>query len=197
MTKPTLIIFAAANGSGKTTVAKLILPKLKIREFVNADNIAFGLSPLNPTGQAVAAGRLVAKRIEELTAKRESFAIETTLSGNTLYPKLQKAKELGYSIEMYYIFSHDAEINIRRVEERVKQGGHGVPADDIRRRYWRSLQNLMAHYAHICDKIHFYDTGMAKPTCFGFSAEIGRIDVYNDDLYMRFIGKLIEVKNEH
>lgn len=130
-----LIIFAGANGSGKTTVARAVLPKMKIKEFVNADEIARGLSPLNPTGQAVAAGRLVSKRIDELTAKGESFAIGTTLSGTAQIRKIRAAQKAGYSVEMHYIFCRDINLNIRRVKLRAKQGGHDVPVADIRRRY--------------------------------------------------------------
>ena len=98
-----LIIFAGANGSGKTTAAKELLPRIGVPEFVNADEIARGLSPFNPEGQTTQAGRLVLGRIDTLIRHGENFAYETTLSGLTQYRKLQHAKQAGYAIEMHYI----------------------------------------------------------------------------------------------
>ena len=156
--KPSLIIFAGANGSGKTTAARLLLPKLKITEFVNADDMAQGLSRFDPAGQALAAGRLVLKRVGDLIAGGASFAIETTLSGKTLERLIRKASKKGYHVEMHYIFCADLRINLARIKNRVKQGGHHVPADDVRRRYWRSLQNLYSPYFELCDTVTVYDT---------------------------------------
>lgn len=152
---PKLIIFAGANGSGKTTVAKLFLPKIRVNEFINADEIARGLSPLNPAGQAVAAGRLVLKRLNDLLKSGKSFAFETTLAGHGYVKYIQRARDLGCAVEMHYIFCADINVNIQRVKQRVKQGGHDVPVVDIRRRYWRSLQNWLEPYKDICDIIAY------------------------------------------
>lgn len=193
---PTFIIFAGANGSGKTTIARALLPQLQIKEFVNADNIAFGLSPMNPTGQAVAAGRLVSKRIDELTAKRESFAIETTLSGMAQLKKLEAAKMAGYSVEMHYIFCRDIDLNIRRVQLRVAQGGHDVPVTDIRRRYWRSLRNYRIYYA-ICDKIRVYDTSDGHPKEIADKCSEKLYVQFDHKRFSDFIRKTIEAEDEH
>lgn len=194
--KPKLIIFAGANGSGKTTAAKFLLPKLKVKEFVNADEIAQGLSPLNPSEQGVAAGKLVLQRIDQFIGARKSFAIETTLSGKTLVSLIRKASEFGYVIEMHYIFCSDVRINLARIKQRVKQGGHHVPADDVRRRYWRSLRNL-APYTKVCNTIIVYDTTDGFPEEFARTLGGEAFMVYNKTLGDRFIKKVNEAYDEH
>ncbi len=193
---PKIIVISGANGCGKTTVARILLPLLKIKEFVNADEIARGLSPLNPTGQAITAGRLVHQRIDELIAKGESFAIETTLSGISQFNKLKIAKSEGYVVEMHYIFSSDINLNIRRVKLRVEQGGHDVPAKDIRRRYWRSLKNFQM-YNNICDKVAIYDTTEGRPIKFAERAEDKDFVILSDFYFVKFKNKLKEAVNGH
>lgn len=177
--KPKLYIFAGANGAGKTTAAEYLLPRLKIKEFVNADEIARGLSPFNPTGQAISAGKLVLKRTHELIGKKQTFAIETTLSGNHLEKIIREAHKAGFLVEMHYIFCADLRVNLARIKNRVKQGGHHVPADDVRRRYWRSLRNFLDVYCALCDKITIYDTTNGEPEEIMKSEEIGVFSVYN------------------
>lgn len=189
MSQPKLIIFAGANGSGKTTAARLLLPKLRIKEFVNADEMAKGLSPFNPSGQALAAGRLVLGRIADLIGSGKYFAIETTLSGKSLERLVKKASDQGYKVEMHYIFCADLRINLARIKNRVKQGGHHVPADDVRRRYWRSLKNLIWPYLSLCDTIKLYDTTSGSLIPFGEKAGQMSFVAYDETLMMRFFEK--------
>jgi len=155
--KKTLLIFAGANGAGKTTAAEYLLPKEKFKEFVNADEIARGLSPFNPAGQQVEAGRLMLSRIHRLLKDGESFAFETTLASRSFSLLVKAAREKGYKITLYYLFTDDVRINLKRISYRVKQGGHNVPAVDVRRRYRRSLQNLFHLYWDLCDIVAIYD----------------------------------------
>lgn len=96
---PDIFIIAGCNGAGKTTAAYNLLPDVfKTVEFVNADEIARGLSPLNPTGVAFQAGRIMLERIEHLIDENKSFSFETTLSGLSNLTIIRKAKERGYGI---------------------------------------------------------------------------------------------------
>jgi predicted ABC-type ATPase len=117
------------NGAGKTTFAKEFLPtEVKCLRFLNADEIARGLSPLKPSAGAVQAARLLLTQIDECLRRRETFALETTLSGKTYIRLFVRARELGYEIELHYLWLSSPEQAIARVRQRVQQGGHHVPA---------------------------------------------------------------------
>lgn len=198
MTKssPTLIIFAGANGSGKTTAARYLLPKLKIDKFVNADDTAQGLSRFNPRSEALAAGRIVLDRIGRLIKTGESFAIESTLSGQTVRNFLKDAKKKGYKIEMHYIFCDNIKVNLSRIKHRVEQGGHHVPAEDVIRRYWRSLKNFLT-YKNVCDTIVLYDTTDGPLKEFARKQGKAKFDVYDLDVSKRFVERVIDARDNH
>lgn len=199
-TPPKLIIFAGANGAGKTTAAEYLIPRLKIKEFVNADEIARGLSPFDPAKQGSEAGKIVVQRTDKLIAEGKSFAIETTLAGRTLAARIKRARKAGYIIEMHYMFCADINMNLRRITLRVKQGGHHVPADDVRRRYWRSLKNLSRVYGALCDKITLYDT--TSGDLIAFAQKDGYGHPYSGsaeeaEKVLRFFDKVNEALDEH
>jgi predicted ABC-type ATPase len=139
------------NGAGKTTVALRLLPSLGITEFVNADLIARGLSPLSPESTDVAAGRLMLGRIRELAGRRENFGFETTLASRSFAPFLARESGRGYEIRIHYLWVESVEISLSRVAERVRRGGHGIAEDVIRRRYLRGLRNFFTLYMSVAD----------------------------------------------
>ena len=150
--KPNLYIIAGCNGAGKTTASNTILPELlNCFEFVNADNIAKGLSPFNVEKVAFEAGRIMLTRIDELLKQKIDFAIETTLSSKTYISLIHEAKEKGYNVKMLYVWLESAEVAVDRVASRVENGGHNIPEDIIRRRYKRGLNNLFQNYIPIVD----------------------------------------------
>ena len=145
--QPTIYVIAGCNGAGKTTFAKEFLPKeAKCLRFLNADEIARGLSPFDPSASAMKAARLLLEEFHEDIRRKQTFALETTLSGKTYIRLFRRARQLGYEIELHYLWLSSPAQAIARVRQRVQQGGHHVPAADIRRRFKRSLVHLLDDY---------------------------------------------------
>ncbi|MFO1458820.1 MAG: zeta toxin family protein [Verrucomicrobiota bacterium] len=156
---PTIYVIAGCNGAGKTTFAREFLPKeVKCLRFLNADELARGLSPLKPSAGAVRAARLLLSQVDECLRRRETFALESTLSGKTYIRLFQQARKLGYEIELHYLWLSNPTLAISRVRMRVKQGGHHVPAADIRRRFKRSLDHLTNDYLALADRWAVWDS---------------------------------------
>jgi predicted ABC-type ATPase len=149
---PNLYIISGCNGAGKTTASYTILPEmLKCREFVNADEIAKGLSPFQPEKAMIDAGRIMLHRIKELIKFGDCFAVETTLASRTYMKFIQYAKSQGYFVTLVYFWLNSPELAIERVKTRVKQGGHNIPTDVIYRRYKAGLKNLNNLYLDMAD----------------------------------------------
>jgi predicted ABC-type ATPase len=138
-----LYIIAGCNGAGKTTASYTILPEiLDCKEFVNADEIAKGISPFQPEKAGIEAGRFMLKRIKKLLELGENFAFETTLSTRSYVQFVEKAKELNYQVTCLFFWLTSEELAISRVATRVKEGGHDIPEIVIRRRYKSGLENF-------------------------------------------------------
>ena len=155
--RPTIYIIAGCNGAGKTTFATEFLPSIGVIRFLNADEIARGLSPLRPEVVAFKAGRLLLGELRELIDRQETFALESTLSGRTYVSIFEQAKRSGYAIELHFVWIPDVREAIRRVRQRVIEGGHDIPVDDIRRRFARSSQHLLDEYAPLANKWFLWD----------------------------------------
>ncbi len=152
MEEKNLYIISGPNGAGKTTASYSVLPKiLQCREFVNADEIARGLSPFNPESVAIEAGRLMLNRISELLRRNESFSIETTLSTRSYFRLVEKAHQQGYEVTLLFFWLKSPEQAIERVAERVRKGGHNIPREMIVRRYYEGIDNLFNIYMPIVD----------------------------------------------
>lgn len=153
-----LYIIAGCNGAGKTTASYTILPEiLDCREFVNADEIARGLSPFNPNGMAIEAGKLMLKRIKELLSRDESFAIETTLATRSYVNLVHQAHAKGYLVTLVFLWLNTPELALQRIAERVKNGGHNIPSPTARRRYVAGISNLFNLYIPEVDYWMVYD----------------------------------------
>jgi predicted ABC-type ATPase len=153
-----IVIIGGPNGAGKTTAAPAVVPReLGIREFVNADEIARGLSPFNFQGVAVAAGRLMILRMQALVRSGESLAFETTCSGRTHARWLQACKVAGWRLTLLYLWLPSPRAAIDRVARRVQEGGHGVPDDVVIRRYQAGLANMRRLYMPLADVAAIYD----------------------------------------
>ena len=150
---PNLYIIAGCNGAGKTTASYTVLPELlNCNEFVNADNIAAGLSPFNPESVAFEAGRIMLQRIDELLNRGVDFAFETTLSTRSYVSLVKRAQQTGYEVTLLFFWLSSPEMAKERVAKRVSKGGHNIPADVIERRYYRGIRNLVSLYIPLCDK---------------------------------------------
>jgi predicted ABC-type ATPase len=138
-----LYIIAGCNGAGKTTASYTILPEiLDCKEFVNADEIAKGISPFQPEKAGIEAGRFMLKRIKKLLESGKNFAFETTLSTRSYVQFVERAKELDYQVTCLFFWLDSDDLAVSRVARRVKEGGHHIPEDVIRRRYKSGLENF-------------------------------------------------------
>jgi predicted ABC-type ATPase len=164
LAKKEIYIIAGCNGAGKTTSALTILPEIfNFTEFINADEIARGLSPLTPNGSAIEAGKILLNKIDELILQRKSFAFETTLSGKLYADKFVQAKKNGYKISILFFWLPDVKMAYERVKYRVMSGGHNVEQDVIKRRYYRGIENLFKIYFDIADHIVIFDNSTIPP----------------------------------
>jgi len=157
---PKLWLIAGPNGAGKTTFAKVFLPEVQIFEFLNADLIAAGLSPLRPQASAYEASRLLLRRWDSLTEQRQDFAVETTLSGKSYVNRISSARSMGYRIYIAYLWLPDLKISLKRIRQRVKKGGHNVPEADARRRFPRSLVHFKDVYLPLCHHATVWDVSI-------------------------------------
>ena len=170
MTQPKIIIIAGPNGAGKTTFAREFLPQeAGCPVFVNADLIAAGLSPFAPERAAIQAGRLTLEAIAQHVARRESFAVETTLSGKAYARQIPSWRQLGYRVELYFLSLPSADMAVQRVAERVRQGGHDIPEATIRRRFESGRRLLVDVYRPLVDKWILYDNSGDEPILMDWS----------------------------
>jgi predicted ABC-type ATPase len=180
---PSIYIIAGCNGAGKTTAAYNLLPDVfKTIEFVNADEIARGLSPLNPEGVAFPAAKIMLQRLEYLVNKKTSFAFETTLSGLTYLKFIQSAKLKGYTITLFFIWLNNFELAKKRVAARVNKGGHNIPDAVIERRYAKGIKNF-SKYLLLANDLYVYDNSGAQYLLVAKSIaaqkEVFNFEVYN------------------
>lgn len=148
-----IYIIAGCNGAGKTTASFTILPEyMHCEEYINADEIARGLSPFHPESVPIEAGKLMISRINDLLKKGMTFAVETTLSTHSYVNLINRAHKAGYMVELIFLWLSSAEVAIKRVAKRVSEGGHNIPVDVIKRRYSAGIQNLIETYSQIVDR---------------------------------------------
>ena len=158
MVNKNLYIIAGCNGAGKTTASFTILPEiLDCKEFVNADEIAKGLSPFQPENVSFEAGRIMLHRINDLLNEGKNFAFETTLSTKSYKNKIIEAKHKGYRVTLLFFWLQNIELAKERVKNRVLEGGHHIPPEIIGRRYIRGIENLFHIYLDIVDGALIFD----------------------------------------
>jgi len=180
-----IYIIAGPNGSGKTTFAKKFLPKYaECPNFVNADLIAQGLSPFSPRTVAIKAGRLVLAQIREFVEKGVDFGFETTLSGKSYASLFKKLKEEGYKLHLFFLWIPDSQLAIERIKERVSEGGHDVPVQDVRRRFGRSIVNFFKLYQPLLDSWMIFNNAGIIPALIAKSKD-GKLAIFDEQLFNR------------
>lgn len=180
-----LYIISGPNGAGKTTASLEILPELiKCEEFVNADEIARGISPFNPESVAIEAGRIQLERIKMLINKGADFSIETTLATKSYKNLIRHAQLEGYDVELLFFWLPSPDAAIERVKKRVSEGGHNIPHDTIVRRYRNGLKNLFNIYIPIVNSwsiINNFEVGSQYIA----TGQCGCVKIFNNDLFYK------------
>jgi predicted ABC-type ATPase len=155
-------IIGGANGSGKSTIFEALHAD---GELVNADIVAREIAPDNPTSVSFQAGKRALQRLSSLIALRKSFIYETTLASHQSLRLMETARDAGYGVGLVFVVLRHPDLNVRRVAERVKLGGHSIPEDVIRRRYEGAFANF-PKAIRLADQVIVYDnsesTGIEK-----------------------------------
>jgi predicted ABC-type ATPase len=158
--RPTLYIIAGPNGAGKTTFADRYLHRIMGCDiFLNADRIEAESGPQNDLNK----GRTFLREVKAYVARRETFAIETTLSGRAYIETFKRFREDGYLLDLYFMWLPSADISVNRVRQRVIEGGHNIPTDVIRRRFQSGIKNLLNVYRPILDSWSILDARLIPP----------------------------------
>ncbi len=181
-----LYIIAGCNGAGKTTASFTILPEIiGCKEFVNADEIARGLSPFQPEKVSFEAGRIMIIRINDLLKGNESFAFETTLSARSYHHKIKKAKKQGYTVTLLFFWLNNIELAKERVKTRVREGGHNIPEKVIETRYLKGINNFFDIYLPLVDGALIFDNSFGKHELIAQKIDKEEITVFNKDKFKK------------
>ena len=182
--KKQLYIIAGCNGAGKTTASFTILPEvLDCKEFINADEIAKGLSPFQPESVAMQAGRIMLARMDELLQKGETFAFETTLATKSYKQKIEWAQANGYEVTLLFFWLDSPNMAKKRVAQRVAEGGHSIPSQTIERRYHNGISNLFAIYIDMVDICYIFDNSEGRKELIAQKERHKGIIIYNNDKF--------------
>lgn len=184
MENKNLYVIAGCNGAGKTTASFTILPEiLDCKEFVNADEIAKGLSPFQPDKVAVEAGRIMISRINNLLEDELSFAFETTLATKSYKNKILLANNKGYTVTLLFFWLQTIDLAKERVATRVLEGGHDIPKDVIQRRYINGIKNLFSIYIPIVDELMIFDNSQMKSELIASKSTMSSLIVLNEQKF--------------
>lgn len=184
---PICYIVAGPNGAGKTTFSLKYLPEIaRCDNFINADEIARGISPLNIEAGQLPASKIFLQTLKEKLKQRKTFAFETTLSGRTYAARIPRWQESGWKVILIYLYIPSADFSAMRVRQRVEQGGHDIPVEDIIRRYPRSIRNLFL-YAEICDQTFCFDNKRGRVNPIFEKAKGKPAEIINYETYSKIL----------
>lgn len=180
-TPPQAVIIAGPNGSGKSTVATILLPEGVT--FVNADLIASEVSGIPGTPGDINSGRVLINWVDSLERENSDFAFETTLATRMLEGRVTKWRELGYQVHLLFFWLPSATLAVERVHARVRNGGHNVPIDTIRRRFKSGLWNFFNLYLPLVDTWRMYDNSREDPSLIAKGGLDGALSVYQPSVW--------------
>lgn len=188
MNERRLVVVGGPNGSGKSTFAEEYVARFGI-PYLGADVIAAELAPQDPLSVRVEAGKLFVRRLEAAIAAGESRVVESTLAGKGMERHVRQARQQGYRVSLVFVTLDSADLCIARIRERVAQGGHSVPDEDVRRRFGRARQLFWSHYRPLADEWQLFSN-----TTSGFELiAIGQgeqVSEANPGLFAAFINSL-------
>ncbi len=180
---PSVYVIAGPNGAGKTTFAREFLPRYaNCANFVNADLIAQGISPLSPRSADFRAGRIMLEQIELYVRQGADFGFETTLAGTSFLGVLSRLRRRGYIVLIFYLWLPSVELSLSRIRGRVLEGGHDVPELIVRRRFDRSIRNFLSRYRHLADSWTLFDNSADSPAEIACGV-VRNIDIIQSDVY--------------
>jgi len=184
---PQVVIVAGPNGAGKSTSAPFLLrDAFGPLEYVNADVLALGLSAFRPEDVALEAGRVMLEHLRRLTRGRTSFAFESTLASRSHATWIGKICQEGYSFHLLFVWLQSPDLAMQRVKERVRAGGHGVPEDVVRRRYFRGVQNFFDLYRALATTWAVHDNSFGGPVLIASGRRLDDPDIVRPDLWYKF-----------
>ena len=183
--KPVLYILAGANGSGKSTISRVFLPAEGVA-YVNPDDIAKDMDPQFPEKARIAAGREALRRTDDFIRSLTSFAIESTLSGIAYAKTISRARAAGFKVVVIYVFVDSPDVCMARIASRVSRGGHDIPEEDVRRRYWKSKKNFWNVYAPIVDYWMLLYNGESQVVMVAKKNDDGEVAVFSNPLLELF-----------
>lgn len=185
--KPVCYVIAGPNGAGKTTFALKYLPEIAgCQNYVNADLIAYGISPLDSVAVQFDAGRLFLNEIHKNIEKRTDFAFETTLAGRSYIKLLKKLREEDWQIVLFFLWIPDADFSRDRVRQRVQTGGHDIPDEAIYRRYPRIMYNFINTYIPLLDTVYCYNNSNPEPELI-LEQDANGHNIINRKIYQRIL----------
>ena len=165
-TTPKIYVLAGVNGSGKSSIGGAAI-RTAGAVYFNPDEAAAKLRQLHPHfDQTLAnstAWQIGKQLLEKAIAERKDFAFESTLGANTMTSLLITAADSGFEIHIWYAGLDSPALNIARVQQRVKRGGHDIPEAAIRRRYETSRLNLIKLLPHVTSLRVFDNSAEADP----------------------------------
>ena len=179
-------VIAGPNGAGKTTFAKTFLPEyLDCKVFINADLIAGGIAPLAPDQAAIKAGKLLLSEIRGTAKRGVDFGFETTLSGRSHANLFRELAQAGYAIHLFFLWIPNVEISLKRIAERVRRGGHDIPEQAARRRFYRGIENLFKLYDSLVSSWIIFNNSGAEPETIAYRAETKEVTVVNQESFSK------------